>query len=77
MYANAFAQGISFVLMQHDKAITYACRQLKPCERNYPIRDLELATVDFVKKNLRHYLCGVSMIFTYPKSLSSIFHREN
>jgi len=57
--ANASTQGISFALMQHDKAIAYACRQLKPCERNYPICDLELAVVEFAMKILRDYLCGV------------------
>ena len=33
--------------MQNDKVITYASRQLKKHEQNYPTHDLELATVVF------------------------------
>ncbi|GKA21206.1 putative nucleotidyltransferase, ribonuclease H [Tanacetum coccineum] len=38
--------------------ITYASRQLKPYEENYPTHDLELAAVVFALKIWRHYLYG-------------------
>lgn len=38
------------VLMQHGKVIAYGSRQLKVHERNYPIHDLELATVVYALK---------------------------
>lgn len=44
------------VLLQHDKVIAYASRQLKNHEKNYPAHDLELVAVVFVLKILLHYL---------------------
>ena len=46
------------VLMQHDRVIAYASRQLKPHEVNYLTHDLELAAVVFTLKLWRHYLYG-------------------
>ena len=45
--------------MQCVKVIAYASRQLKNHEKNYPIHDLELASVVFALKIWRHYLYGV------------------
>ncbi|XP_075082743.1 uncharacterized protein LOC142166895 [Nicotiana tabacum] len=42
----------------NDKVIAYASRQLNNHERNYPIHDLELATVVFGLKIWCHYLYG-------------------
>ena len=42
--------------MQDRKVVSYASRQLKPHEQNYPTHDLELATVVFALKIWRHYL---------------------
>ncbi|XP_070039446.1 uncharacterized protein [Nicotiana tomentosiformis] len=42
------------------EVISYASRQLKPHEKNYPIHDLELAAIVHVLKILRHYLYGMS-----------------
>ncbi|CAN6725134.1 unnamed protein product [Malus baccata var. baccata] len=54
----------------HDKAIAYASRQLKPHEGNYPTHDLELAAIIFALKIWRHYLYGEKCkIFTDLKSL--------
>nr|GFB35458.1 retrotransposon protein, putative, Ty3-gypsy subclass [Tanacetum cinerariifolium] len=50
IYSDASKKGVGCVLMQHGKVITYASRQLKPYEANYPTRDLELATVVFALK---------------------------
>ena len=47
MYCDASRQGLGCVLMQNDKVIAYASRQLKKHEQNYPTHDLELAAVVF------------------------------
>ena len=41
-YCDASYQGLGCVLMQEKKAVTYASRQLKVHEKNYPTYDLEL-----------------------------------
>jgi hypothetical protein len=45
VYCDASRQGLGCVLMQDDKVVSYASRQLKKHEENYPTHDLELATV--------------------------------
>ncbi|KAJ8749322.1 hypothetical protein K2173_018805 [Erythroxylum novogranatense] len=58
------------VLMQHERVIAYASRQLRSHEVNYPVHDLELAAVVFALKIWRHYLYGETFqIFTDHKSL--------
>jgi len=47
VYSNASSKGLGYVLMQHERVIAYASRQFKPHEVNYPVHDLELATVVF------------------------------
>ena len=47
VYCDASRQGLGCVLMQNDKVIAYASRQLKKHEQNYPTHDLELAAVVF------------------------------
>ncbi|KAH0661560.1 hypothetical protein KY284_026491 [Solanum tuberosum] len=59
VYCDASRVGLGCVLMQHDKVIAYASRQLKVHEKNYPTHDLELAAVVFALKIWRHYLYGV------------------
>ncbi|GJX14620.1 putative reverse transcriptase domain-containing protein [Tanacetum coccineum] len=44
------------VLMQREKVIAYASRQLKPNEENYTTHDLEFGAVVFALKIWRHYL---------------------
>nr|GFB75060.1 putative reverse-transcriptase-like protein [Tanacetum cinerariifolium] len=59
---------------EHGKVISYASRQLKPYEVNYPTHDLELVAVGFALKIWRHYLYGESCnVFTDHKSLKYIF----
>ncbi|XP_073138561.1 uncharacterized protein [Henckelia pumila] len=58
VYTDASKSGLGAVLMQDDKVIAYASRQLKVHERNYPTHDLELAAVVFSLKLWRHYLYG-------------------
>nr|GFC31202.1 putative reverse transcriptase domain-containing protein [Tanacetum cinerariifolium] len=70
IYSDASNKGLDCVLMQHRKVISYASRQLKPYEVNYPTYDLELAAVVFTLKIWRHYLYGESCdVFTDHKSL--------
>ncbi|XP_074374170.1 uncharacterized protein LOC141714555 [Apium graveolens] len=45
IYGDASLKGLGCVLMQHDKVIAYASRQLKPHEQTYPFHDLELAAI--------------------------------
>ena len=58
IYSDASKKGLGCVLMQHDKVVVYASRQLKNYEKNYPTHDLELAAVVFALKIWRHYLYG-------------------
>ena len=44
--------------MQHGRVVAYASRQLKTHEINYPVYDLELATIVFALRVWRHYLYG-------------------
>ena len=70
-------QGLGCVLMQNDRVIAYASRQLKKHEENYPTHDLELAAVVFALKIWRHYLYVVPCkIFTDHKSLKYIFTQK-
>ncbi|KAM1521892.1 hypothetical protein ACFX10_012067 [Malus domestica] len=78
IYTDASLSGLGCVLMQHDKVIAYASRQLKIHERNYPTHDLELGAVVFALKIWRHYLYGEKCrIFTDHKSLKYIFTQRD
>nr|GEY26590.1 hypothetical protein [Tanacetum cinerariifolium] len=68
VYCDASHKGLGAVLMQKEKAITYASRQLKIHEKNYTTHDLELGDVVFALKMWRHYLYGM-------KSLCSLIIR--
>jgi hypothetical protein len=75
IYNDASLKGFGCVLMQHERVIAYASRQLKPYEQNYPTHDLELAIVVFALKILRHYLYGEKCeIYTHHKSLKYFFY---
>jgi len=54
VYSDASKNSLGCVLMQEDKVVAYASRQLKPYEKNYPTHDLELAAVVFALKIWRH-----------------------
>ncbi|GJZ98213.1 putative reverse transcriptase domain-containing protein [Tanacetum coccineum] len=56
VYCDASHKGLGAVLMQREKAITYASRQLKVHEKNYTTQDLELGAVVVSLKMWRHYL---------------------
>ncbi|GJY09016.1 retrotransposon protein, putative, ty3-gypsy subclass [Tanacetum coccineum] len=46
-YCDALIKGLGVVLMQREKVIAYASRQLKIHEKNYTTHDLELGAVIF------------------------------
>ncbi|GKF11261.1 putative reverse transcriptase domain-containing protein, partial [Tanacetum coccineum] len=50
VYCNASHKGLGAVLMQREKVIAYASRQLKIHEKNYTTHDLELGAVVFALK---------------------------
>ena len=77
IYCDASKEGLGCVLMQNDKVVAYASRQLKVHERNYPTHDLELAAVVFALKIWRHYLYGEKCeVFIDHKSLKYIFTQK-
>ncbi|GJT31565.1 putative reverse transcriptase domain-containing protein [Tanacetum coccineum] len=77
VYSDASHQGLGAVLMQREKVIAYASRQLKPHEANYTTHDLELGAVVFALKIWRHYLYDIKcIVFTYHKSLQHILDQK-
>nr|GFB12872.1 putative reverse transcriptase domain-containing protein [Tanacetum cinerariifolium] len=50
IYCDASNKGLGAVLMQREKVISYASRQLKIYKKNYTTRDLELRAVVFAIK---------------------------
>nr|GEV90996.1 putative reverse transcriptase domain-containing protein [Tanacetum cinerariifolium] len=58
VYCDSSLKGYGVVLMQREKVITYASRQLKVHVENYTTYDLELGAVVFALRLWRHYLYG-------------------
>nr|GEV55645.1 reverse transcriptase domain-containing protein [Tanacetum cinerariifolium] len=56
VYYDASLQGLGAVLMEKEKIIAYASRQLKPNEENYTTHDLELGAVKELNMRQRHWL---------------------
>ncbi|GJY84761.1 putative reverse transcriptase domain-containing protein [Tanacetum coccineum] len=76
-YYDALKKGLGTVLMQREKVISYASRQLKIHEKNYTTHDLELGAVVFALKIWRHYLYGTKCtVFTDHKSLQHILDQK-
>ncbi|GKA56087.1 putative reverse transcriptase domain-containing protein, partial [Tanacetum coccineum] len=77
VYCDASLKGYGDVLMQRDKVIAYASRQLKVHEENYTTHDLELGAVVFTLRLWRHYLYGTKcVVFTDHKSLQYILNQK-
>ncbi|GJT29423.1 putative reverse transcriptase domain-containing protein [Tanacetum coccineum] len=77
VYYDASHKGLGDVLMQNEKVIAYAFRQLKIHEKNYTTHDLELGAVVFALKMWRHYLYGTRCtVFTDHKSLQHILDQK-
>nr|GEZ01569.1 putative reverse transcriptase domain-containing protein [Tanacetum cinerariifolium] len=77
IYSDASNKGLGAVLMQREKVISYASRQLKIHEKNYMTHDLELGAVVFALKIWRHYLYGTKCtVFNDHKSLQHILDQK-
>ncbi|GKD71380.1 putative reverse transcriptase domain-containing protein, partial [Tanacetum coccineum] len=77
VYCDASLKGFGSMLMQREKVIAYASRQLKVHEENYATHDLELRAVVFALRLWRHYLYGTKcVIFTDHKSLQYILNQK-
>ncbi|GKD76888.1 putative reverse transcriptase domain-containing protein [Tanacetum coccineum] len=77
VYCDASHKGLGTVLMQREKFIAYASRQLRVHEKNYTTHDLELGAVVFALKMWRHYLYGTKcVVFTDHKSLQHILDQK-
>nr|GFA61749.1 putative reverse transcriptase domain-containing protein [Tanacetum cinerariifolium] len=77
VYCDASIQGLGVVLMQREKVILYASRQLKVHDKNYTTYDLDLRAVVFDLKIWRHYLYGTKCtVFTDHKSLQHILDQK-
>ena len=74
IFSDASIQGLGCVLMQGDRVIAYASRQLKSYEMNYLTHDLELVAVVHALKMWRHYLFSEKCkIYMNHKSLKYLF----
>ncbi|GJW20726.1 putative reverse transcriptase domain-containing protein [Tanacetum coccineum] len=77
VYCDASHKGLGAVLMQREKVIAYASRQLKVHEKNYTTHDLELGLVVFALKIWRHYLYETKCtVFTDHKSIQHILDQK-
>ncbi|GJV15913.1 putative reverse transcriptase domain-containing protein [Tanacetum coccineum] len=77
VYCDASLKGYEVVLMQREKVIVYAYRQLKVHEENYTTYDLVLGAVVFALRLWRHYLYGTKcVVFTDHKSLQYILNQK-
>ncbi|GJR36195.1 putative reverse transcriptase domain-containing protein [Tanacetum coccineum] len=77
VYCDASIKGLGAVLMQREKVITYASRQLKIHEKNYTTHDLEHGAVVFSQKLWRHYLYRTKCtVFMDHKSLQHILNQK-
>ncbi|GJZ12310.1 putative reverse transcriptase domain-containing protein [Tanacetum coccineum] len=65
VYCDASHKGLGAVLMQKEKVIAYASRQLKVHEKNYTTHDQELDAVVFALKTWRHYLYELLSDYDY------------
>ncbi|GKA15256.1 putative reverse transcriptase domain-containing protein [Tanacetum coccineum] len=70
-------KGFGAVLMQREKVIAYASRQLRTHEENYTTHDLELGAIVFALRLWRHYLYGTKcVVYTDHKSLQYILDQK-
>nr|GEU32155.1 putative reverse transcriptase domain-containing protein [Tanacetum cinerariifolium] len=77
VYCDASHNGLGAVLIQREKVIAYASRQLKIHEKNYTTHDLELGSVVFALKIWRHHLYGTKcIVFTDHKSIQHILDQK-
>nr|GFB41743.1 hypothetical protein [Tanacetum cinerariifolium] len=72
IYCDASNKGLGAVLMQKEKVISYASRQLKIHEKNYTTHDLELGAVVFTFKIWRHYFDYNCAIHYQPRKANVV-----
>ncbi|GJW23417.1 putative reverse transcriptase domain-containing protein [Tanacetum coccineum] len=76
-YYDTSKKGLGAVLIQREKVISYASRQLEIHEKNYTTHDLELGAVVFALKIWRRYVYGTKCtVFTDHKSLQHILDQK-
>ncbi|GJS73761.1 putative reverse transcriptase domain-containing protein [Tanacetum coccineum] len=76
-YCDTSKKGLGAVLIQREKVISYASRQLEIHEKNYTTHDLELGAVVFALKIWRRYVYGTKCtVFTDHKSLQYILDQK-
>ncbi|XP_070041238.1 uncharacterized protein [Nicotiana tomentosiformis] len=69
----------SLVSPVHEgRVISYSPRQFKSHEKNYPVHDLELASIVHALKIWKHYLYGVSCeVFLDHRNLQHLFKKKD
>ncbi|GKA96787.1 putative reverse transcriptase domain-containing protein [Tanacetum coccineum] len=73
-YCDTSKKGLGAVLIQREKVISYASRQLEIHEKNYTTHDLELGAVVFALKIWRHYLYGTKCtVFARSQEFGNTF----
>nr|GEW10780.1 hypothetical protein [Tanacetum cinerariifolium] len=73
VYYDASIRGFGAVLMQREKVIAYASRQLRTHEENYTTHDLELGAVVFALRLWRHYFYGTKcVVYTDHKRKANV-----
>ncbi|GJZ76335.1 putative reverse transcriptase domain-containing protein [Tanacetum coccineum] len=80
VYCDASLQGLGAVLMQREKVIAYASRQLKPHEENYTTHDLELGAKGKAlsrKKRIKPLRVRALILTVHPKLPSQILEAQN
>nr|GEZ25547.1 putative reverse transcriptase domain-containing protein [Tanacetum cinerariifolium] len=77
VYCDASHKGLGAVLIQKEKVIAYASRQLKVHEKNYTTHDLELGAVVFALKMWRHYLYCTNWIPCIGDLRALIMHESH
>ncbi|GKB24143.1 putative reverse transcriptase domain-containing protein [Tanacetum coccineum] len=70
--SGVLSEGYGAVLMQREKVIAYASRQLKVHEGNYTTHDLELGAVVFALRLWRHYLYGMKCVVRYHPGKANV-----
>nr|GFA39727.1 putative reverse transcriptase domain-containing protein [Tanacetum cinerariifolium] len=77
VYCDTSLKGYGAMLMQREKVIAYASRQLKVHEENYTTHELELGAVVFALRLWRHYFYGTKyVVFTDHKILQYILNQK-
>ncbi|GKG07789.1 putative reverse transcriptase domain-containing protein, partial [Tanacetum coccineum] len=77
VYCYESLRGFGAVLMQREKVIAYASRELRKNEENYTTHDLELGAVVFALRLWRHYLYGTKFtVFNDHKILQYILDQK-